>query len=111
MKQVYNSSEKARLRVFAQDNNTEMVAYKFPVETRSLIVPNMKWRIIKAYTKEVIIPFDNVGTKLSTDGFGMYFDVYMNDLEKGELYEIEFVIPENGKDYYVSNKGFIFKIN
>jgi hypothetical protein len=111
LKQVYNSSEKARLRVFVQDNNTEMVAYKFPVETRSLIVPNMKWRIIKAYTKEVIVPFDDIGTKLSTDGFGMYFDVYMNDLEKGELYQIEFIIPENGKDYYVSNKGFIFKIN
>jgi len=28
-----------------------------------------------------------------------------------EASEIEFVIPENGKDYYVSNKGFIFKIN
>ena len=111
LKQFYDSNEKARLRVFVQDNNTEMVAYKFPVETKSLIVPNMKWRIIKTYSKEVIIPFDEIGTKLSTDGFGMYFDIYMQDLNKGELYQIEFMIPQNGKDYYVTNKGFIFKIN
>lgn len=111
LKSLYNFNEKARLRVFVQDNNTEMVAYKFPVETKSLIVPNMKWRIIKAYSKDVVIPFDEIGTKLSTDGFGMYFDLYMQDLDKGELYQIEFIIPENGKDYYVTNKGFVFKIN
>lgn len=110
LKQSYNKDEIARLRVFVQNNNTEMIAYKFPTETKSLILKNMKWRLLKAYTKKEIIPFSEPATKLSTDGLGMYFDLYMQDLDVNELYEIELMITDVGRDYYIKDKGFIFKV-
>jgi hypothetical protein len=110
LKQSYLQGEIARLRVFIQDYNTELVAYKFPVETKSVLVPNMKWRLIKAHSKDVIIPFSDTGTRLSSDGSGMYFDLYTADLPVNEVYEIELKITEIGRDYYVKDKGFIFKI-
>ena len=48
----------------------------------------MYWRLIDPYTKEELIPFDDVGTKLSADGEGMYFDLYMNGLEPERFYKI-----------------------
>lgn len=110
LKQNYLRGEIARLRVFIQDYNTEMVAYKFPVDTRSAIVPSMRWRLVKAHNKDVVIPFNDSGTRLSSDGFGMYFDLYTTDLSVNEVYEIELKITEIGKDYYVKDKGFVFKV-
>jgi len=110
LKQTYNKDEIARLRVFIQNNNTEMVAYKFPTETKSLILKDIKWRLIQAYTKKEVIPFTSSATKLSTDNLGMYFDLYLKDLNVNELYEIELMITEANRDYYIKDKGFIFKI-
>lgn len=110
LKQVYNKDEIARLRVFVQNNNTEMVAYKFPTETKSLILKNMKWRLLKAYTKKEVIPFSDPATKLSTDNLGMYFDLYIQDLDVNELYELELMITDTGRDFYIKDKGFIFKV-
>ena len=110
MKQTYSKQEIARLRVFIQNNNTEMIAYKFPTETKSLILKDMKWRLLKAYSKKEVIPFSDPYTRLSTDNLGMYFDLYIKDLDINELYEIELMITDAGRDYYIKDKGFIFKI-
>jgi len=110
LKQTYSKQEIARLRVFIQNNNTEMIAYKFPTETKSLILKDMKWRLLKAYSKKEVIPFSDPYTRLSTDNLGMYFDLYIKDLDINELYEIELMITDAGRDYYIKDKGFIFKI-
>ena len=46
----------------------------------------------------------------SADGNGMYFDFYMNDLEKDTVYELEFLIRENDQDFYINDSGFRFKV-
>lgn len=110
LKQEYSNKEKARMRVFAQDYNTEMVAYRIPTETRSVIIRSMEWRLLDAFTRKEVIPFHEVGTACSYDSGGMYFDVYMEDLSPMQVYEIELKIKENGKDYIISNQGFRFKV-
>ena len=40
----------------------------------------------------------------------MYFDCYMSDLEPNQVYELEFMIVENGEQYLVINQGFRFKL-
>ena len=50
------------------------------------------------------------GTKMSSDGFGRYFDMYMSDLDPQVVYELEFQITEAGRDYFISNQGFRFKV-
>ena len=113
LKQTYFQNEQARMRVFIQDYNVELKFFKLPVDLTSAIYEKMFWRLINAYTKEVLIPFDttNNSTKLSSDGNGMYFDMYIQDLPVEQVYELEFLIREGEKDYYVTNQGFRFKIS
>ena len=113
LKPVYSSSETTRFRLFIQDYNTELRYNKIPIELTSDVFNNVYWRLINSYTKEVVVPFEITfnSTKLSSDGKGMYFDVYMNDLEKGVVYELEFLIKEYDRDYFITNRGFRFKIS
>lgn len=102
-----------RLRVFVQDYDLTQVAAKLAGLSKSAIVKNMKYRLKEAYTKKIVIPFDD-STALSYDRDGMYFDLWVSDLDVGEVYEIELLIsPQsftaNGEDTLVSNK-FRFKI-
>lgn len=110
LKTEYVQSQTSRLRVFIQDRNTELPAFRLPVPVKSLIFTTMYWRLLNAYTKKVVIPFHPVGTKLSSDGFGMYFDMYVQDLDPNVVYELEFQITENNRDYFVTHEGFRFKV-
>ena len=106
----YTSKDVARLRVFIQNYDTEQVATKIPHPTRSDIVHDMRWRLRGAYDKKVFIPFDEA-TKLSFDAEGMYFDMYMKDLNINEVYQIDFeVVSDTGKNEYIENSGFRFKV-
>ncbi len=70
----------------------------------------MRWRLVKSFTDEDVIPF-GLHTRMSTDTEGMYFDLNIEDLDQGEVYELEFLIRnETGKDVVIQNKGFIFKV-
>jgi len=110
LKQQYKSSEQARLRIFALDYNTEQSASRLPLQPKSLILDNLKWRLINAYSRKVVIPFDNQATLCSYDSQGMYFDIWMQDFAQGEVYEFELMITYGGKDYLISNSGFRFKV-
>jgi hypothetical protein len=110
LKQQYKSSEQARLRIFALDYNTEQSASRLPLQPKSVILDNLKWRLINAYSRKVVIPFDNQATLCSYDSQGMYFDIWMQDFAQGEVYEFELMITYGGKDYLISNSGFRFKV-
>ena len=106
----YSNKNNVRLRVFVQDYDTEQIATKIPKETLSTIVYDMRWRLRGAYDKKVLIPFDE-STKLSFDGLGMYFDLYVSDLDINEVYQIDFEVKsETGKSTYIENSGFRFKV-
>lgn len=106
----YTKDDEARIRVFVQDRDISQVAYRYPVPTKSVIVPDMRWRLVKAFSEEEVIPF-GAHTKMSTDSVGMYFDLNIEDLDINEVYELEFLITnETGKDVVIQNKGFIFKV-
>lgn len=110
LKNLYSKNDKARMRVFVQDYNTEMTAYRLPKKLRPKILPNLLWRLIGAYSKKIYIPFDDVGTRCSFDADGMYFDIWFEDLDIHEVYEIELCIKENDKEYVIRNEGFRFRI-
>lgn len=110
LKSLYTNAEVARLRVFVQDYNLEQTAFRLPQQTRSSIIKTMYWRLVNAFDRSVIIPFDTVGTLMSCDGQGMYFDLYMQDLDVNRVHEIEFQIVEDGKSYLITNQGFRFKV-
>lgn len=110
LKTDYGSADVARLRVFVQDRNTELPAFRVPRPVKSFICQQMVWRLVNAFSREVVIPFHSTATKVSSDGVGMYFDMYMSDLDTQTVYELEFKITENGQDYFITGEGFRFKV-
>lgn len=110
LKNFYQASDVARLRVFVQDRNTEQPAFHIPTPAKSLVFREMNWRLMNAFSREVVIPFHSTATKVSSDGVGMYFDLYMSDLDTQVVYELEFQITENGRSYFITNEGFRFKV-
>lgn len=112
LKHEYTAQETARLRLFVQDYNTELRYNKIPIELVSDVFSNVHWRLLDPYSKEVVFDFDfnNNSTKLSADGVGMYFDFYMQDLPVNKIYELEFLVRENGQDYLITNQGFRFRL-
>lgn len=110
LKDIYLNNSVARLRFFVVDNNTEQTAFKYPVNLVPKIFKDVRYRVVDAFDRTVIIPFDE-STRLSTDKEGMYFDVFMKDLDVNRVYEIEFQIKRDSqKDLFITNKGYRFKI-
>lgn len=110
LEQFYNQGESTRLRVFIQDWEQDYSTQRLPKPAVSRTFRNMYWRLIDPFTKEIVIPFDDIGTKLSSDGNGMFFDFWFSDLEVNRVYEFEFHIHENGKSDYFLEQGFRFKV-
>jgi len=112
LKPEYQKGEKIRLRVFIQDYDADQKTYKFVTENKSVIVPNMYWRIKKLYTNQIVIPWNEDATKLSYDSDGMYFDFWTSDFDLNVIYQIDFLVKSNGigKDLFIENPGFIFKV-
>lgn len=112
LKAQYVNQETARMRLFIQDYNTELRYNKIPIELTSEVFSNVHWRLLDSYSREVIVDFDPTynSTKLSSDGTGMYFDMFMADLPANKVYEFEFMVRENGQDYLITNQGFRFKV-
>ena len=106
----YNDRDSAKLRVFVYDFDPTLTSFYIPYDAKPKIFKNMYWSIVDPYSKEIIIPFDDVGTLLSADGKGMYFNLYMQDLPLNRPLEIKLLIKEYGGSSLIENQGFIFKI-
>lgn len=108
----YINTDVTRLKVFVFDHDPTYTSFYLPYNAQPKILKNMFWRLIDPYTKDIIIPFDEYdnGTKLSADGSGMYFDLYMEDLPINKPLEIQFLIKEGSGRYFIENQGFIFKV-
>ena len=111
LSETYASSDAPVFRVFTYDYDTTLTSFYLPYKAKPKIFQTMYWRVIDPFTKEVIIPFDDVGTLMSADADGMYFKLYMNDLPVNRQYEFEMLIKENnGQSTLVQNQGFKFKV-
>lgn len=110
LKDIYLNTDSAKLRVFVYDFDPTLTSFYLPYKAQPKIFPSMYWQLIDPYSKEVIIPFDDIGTKLSADGDGMYFTLYMQDLPINRPLEIKFIIKEYDTTYLIDNQRFIFKV-
>jgi hypothetical protein len=112
MQSTYRSSDKVRFRVFVEDIDRDVIAKKLPMYSKSLIFTKMYYRIRDAISSETVIPFEtqNRSTICSTDSDGMYFDFYMDSLEPGRLYTIDFLISDMGEDHLFTNVATKFRL-
>lgn len=113
MHDSYRSTEKVRFRVFAQDAGFKFRASKLPLQSKSIIFNKMYYRLVDVMSNEIIYDFDvsSDSTRLSTDSDGMYFDLYMNDLDVGRVYRFDFLVDTHGQQQTFENAGGTFRVD
>lgn len=113
-KPSYLSTEKVRFRVHVEDISPVVKrARKVPIENKTILFRNMHYRVVDAQTNDVIIPFDESknSTRLSSDGNGMFFDMYMDSLTKGRNYMIHFKVSDMGTTIIDRDAGIKFRVD
>lgn len=112
MREKYRFADKVRFRVFLEDIDRVVKAKKLPFETESQIFTSLYYRIKDYESGDIRIPFatDTNGTLCSTDSEGMYFDLYMDSLETGRLYTIEFLLKDQGFDQIFTDVAAKFRV-
>lgn len=109
----YTDDDHVRLRVFIDDTDATCVAKKMPVEKKSTIANRAYYSIRDSLSDVVIVPFETEshGTRMSTDDDGMYFDVYMNDLDFGHVYDIDVLIKDDAVEKIYRSVGPRFRVD
>jgi hypothetical protein len=104
-KSFYLSDEKVRLRLFIRDQSEIIKHRKLPREVASKILNKVHYRIVDMYSGDIIIPFDETynATLLSTDSYGNYFDIYMDSLDVGRVYQVDLKLIDSGMTQVFEN--------
>jgi hypothetical protein len=108
----YNRNDIYRFRVNARDIYPVRQFTTVSVYTLNKALPSSSyWALQDLNTGEYVIDFDENCTKLSCDGSGNYFDMYMAGLQPERYYKILVKSSfENGSTVVYDN-DYIFKIN
>ena len=61
-------------------------------------------------TKEIIVDYDTVYTKISADSIGNYFNIYVNGLEPERYYQILIKSIFTNKETIVLDDNYYFKV-
>ncbi len=108
--EIYNQNEEAIFRIHVRD--------KYPVRQFAsssnflnvgYFTTSSFYSVRDAHTEEEIIPFDNDFTKLSADGEGMFFKVFMNGLQPERYYRVLFK-HKNKDGTRVYDDNYHFKV-
>ena len=109
----YRKNDVAKLRVFIEDRDRDIIFKKTPIETPSQIFENMYYQVKDAQTDRILIPFDSAqnSTKLSSDSKGMFFKFYMDSLPEGRTYRFEYLIKDFNTDYFIKDVSAKFNVD
>lgn len=109
-RQKYQKNQSHRVRVFAYDADYEPAATRVPKPTKSE-VPEAYYRV-RDLDGKIYMPFerDSGGTRLSTDGGGLFFDFYTDGLPSGKILTFDYLIIDRGSEYIVEDKNVRFTV-
>ncbi len=115
LKRVYNSNEEARVKVnVRQKEYTTHVLHTSSLESERDYIEKMYYSISNEETGEVIVPYGTGSveyTKLSYDGDGNFFNIWMGSFVPGFIYRIKFLIDINKYDKKEIDDDFIFRVS
>lgn len=112
LKKFYSQDEKAKIRIYANTRYPQKNYTTQSYQTINYYLPSSSYyQILDAHTDEVIIPFDTVGTKISCDGTGSYFNVWMNSFQPERFYRIALKVETDGGDtVQIFDNNYYFKV-
>lgn len=108
----YNRNDVYRFRVNARDIYPARQFTTVSVYTLNKALPSSSyWALQDLDTGEYVIDFDPSCTKLSCDGLGNYFDMYMTGLQPDRNYKILIKSSFANGSSVVYDNAYIFKLN
>lgn len=111
LKSAYQSDETALIRIFADDRQRVYVPRRLPIENTGIVFEKVYFQVRDFNSNDVLIPFDTIGTRASVDSRGMYFKLYMDDLDPGRVYIVDLKIVESGIERIFVNEKMKFRID
>jgi len=110
----YSEEEEATFRVNIFDQNSPIIkAKRLPVELPGVVLRNSYYAIRNSVTNEYVIPFDDVtnSTKLSSDSYGMYFNLNTSALTPLRSYVVDIMTIVGSEKQKYLNASSVFRVN
>jgi hypothetical protein len=112
LKKYYSENEKAKIRIHVNSRYPQKLYTTQSYYTQNYYLPTSSYYEIRdAHTDEIIIPFDNLGTKISCDSQGNYFNLWMNSFQPERYYRILIKTETDGGDSnQIFDNQYYFKV-
>lgn len=112
IKKTYNEKSRVIFRVNARPRFPQPAFQTSSLFLNNYLVPSeSQYSIIKADTRDVVVPFDNNYTKISADAQGSYFKYYLDGLQPEQYYKILIKVVDSGVGYEeIFDGDWIFKV-
>jgi len=110
VKPAYKDTEITKIRVYARDRFPQKSPTNlFPYETVNYLPETTYYSIVDSVTDEVIIPYDDIYTKISCDETSNFIYVDMNGFMPERYYRLQFKIIDGFTEQYIDDDVY-FKV-
>lgn len=112
LKKYYSQNEKAKIRVVANSRYPQKTYTTQSYYTQNYFLPTSSYYEIRdAHTDEIVLPFNTVGSKLSCDSSGNYFNLWMNSFQPERFYRVVIKTETDGGDrVQMFDNNYYFKV-
>lgn len=110
VKPSYKDTEISKIRIYARDKYPQKSPTNlFPIQTVKYLPSASYYSVLDAATDEVIIPYDNIYTKLSCDSTSNYTYIDMNGFMPERYYRLQLKIVDGFTEQYIDDQIY-FKV-
>jgi hypothetical protein len=110
IKPIYKDTEIAKIRIYSRDKYPRKSPTNvFPYETVKVLPDTTYYSVVDAATDEVIIPFDNIYTKVSCDSTSNFIYLDFNGLMPERSYRLQLKIVDGFIEQYIDDQIY-FKV-
>ena len=110
-KNEYQQDSVQKFRINVRDQYPTRSFSTSSVYLNNKLLPTQSYySIVDLDTKEIIIDYDTVYTKISADSVGNYFNIYVNGLEPERYYQILIKSIFTNKETIVLDDNYYFKV-
>lgn len=110
VKAQYKDTEIAKIRIFARDKYpSKSPTNLYPYQTVKYLPSTTYYTVKDAATDEIIIPYDNIYSKVSCDSTSNFIYIDMNGFMPERYYRLEFKIVDGFTEQYITDSVY-FKV-
>lgn len=111
LKHEYTTKERPKIRIVGRDRYpTKTFSTQSNYKTIQFLPTSSYYGVKDALTEEFILPYSNLGTKLSCDSDGNFFNLDMDSFMPERYYKLSFQVTQSDASVVVYDENFYFKV-